>query len=399
MNVKKSIIIIAAILISGFLISTLLSNQKKPMKRRATQGKKLNYTIETVKNQLLTTTTELGGHLYAFDKVDIFAEVSGLLLNSTKRFKGGAHFSRGEPLIRIDDSVYRNNVLSQKSGLLNAITLMLPDFSIDFPQRTEIWRDYLKKFSLEKELPQLPEVETDQERYYLASRNIYMQYYQIKSMEATLAKYTINAPYDGVVTESLINPGTLVRMGQKLGSFSSTELYELEAFANLEEIKHLKLGQEVLLTTDELSGQFKGKIKRINQVIEKESQTVTVYITTSDPRLKEGMYLTARINSNIIPDAFRVSRTAIAGKDQVWVVEDSVVNLRKVTIAADEENHVILKGLLNGTRILTKPPVKIYEGMKIQSSERTPVPAGQMPAMENTPKVSAQVSHTKTKRN
>jgi len=371
MNVKKSIIIIAGILITGFLISTLLSNQKKPMKRRPAPEKNLNYKIDTVTKQNLSTTTELGGHLYAFDKVEVFAEVSGLLLNSQKRFKEGAHFSKGEPLVRIDDSVYKNNVLAQKSGLLNAITLMLPDFSIDFPERADIWRDYLKKFSLNQELPPLPEAATDKERYYIASKNIYMQYFQIKSMEATLAKYTITAPYDGVVTESMINPGTLVRMGQKLGSFTSTETYELEAFASLDKVKHLNVGQKVYLTTDELDGQFRGRIERINQVIEKESQTVTVYITTSDPSLKEGMYMTAQIKSNTIEDAFRVPRTAMVGKDQVWVVQDSVLKLQKITVAADEEDHIILQGLQTDTRILTVPPVKAYEGMKLTIADRS----------------------------
>ncbi|MFO7890757.1 MAG: efflux RND transporter periplasmic adaptor subunit [bacterium] len=385
MNVKKSIIIIAGILITGFLISTLLSNQKKPMKRRPAPEKILNYKIDTVTNQNLSTTTELGGHLYAFDKVEVFAEVSGLLLNSTKRFKEGAYFTKDEPLVRIDDSVYKNNVLAQKSGLLNAITLMLPDFSIDFPERAETWRNYLKKFTLNQELPPLPDAETDQERYYIASKNIYMQYYQIKSMEATLAKYTISAPYDGVVTESMINPGTLVRMGQKLGSFTSTEIYELKAFANLDEIKHLRVGQEVQLTTDELSGKFRGKIERINQIIEKKSQTVTVYITTNNPLLKEGMYMTAQINSNTISNAFRVPRTAMVGKDQIWVVQDSVLKLQIVTVAAEGEDHIILQGLQTGTRILTVPPVKAYEGMKLNNTDR---PAEKKPKALAVPEVS-----------
>ena len=44
-------------------------------------------------------------------------------------------------------------------------------------------------------------------------------------MEATLDKYTIKAPFNVVVTQSNINPGTLVRNGQKLGEFINTYLY------------------------------------------------------------------------------------------------------------------------------------------------------------------------------
>ena len=242
-----------------FLINGVLSNQKKPMKRRPVNQTNKQVKIVTVKNEAIRTEFDISGHIRALDKVEMYAEVSGILLNTPKRFKEGNRFSTGEALIKIDDSVYRNNVLAKKSSLLNQLTLLLPDLSIDFPASAPKWEHYLQQYDLEKTLSPIPVPGSDQEKYYIASRNIYDQYYTIKSMEATLAKYAITAPYAGVVTESNINPGTLVRAGQKLGEFTNTAIYELEAFASVHQVQHLKPGDPVTLFSDDMPYSFQGQ--------------------------------------------------------------------------------------------------------------------------------------------
>lgn len=367
MNRKLALILAAAILAAGVLISAILSNQRKPVKRRPVLKKQEVVTAVTVKNGVERTVLNLSGPLRALDQVDVYAEVSGALLYTDKRFKPGNSFRKGEPLIRIDDSVYRNNLLAQKSGLLNQLTLLLPDLSIDFPESAELWSSYLERFDLERPLPPLPDTGSEKERYYIASRDIYSQYYSIKSMEATLAKYTIRAPYDGVVTASSINPGMLVRQGQKLGEFVNTSVYEVEVFADLDEIKHISVGLDATLTCDDLPGEFKGTVSRVNELIDKSTQTVAVYITTTDQRLRNGLYMRARIESGPIENALRVPVGALAGEGQVWVLNDSALKLVDVEVAAVENGNVLLRGLPEGTLLVLDPPTDAKPGLKIPS--------------------------------
>jgi multidrug efflux pump subunit AcrA (membrane-fusion protein) len=375
MNRRTALIIAAGVLAAGFIISVVLSNQRKPLKRRSVSKKQEIVTAITVRNDVMTTTLGLTGPLSALDQVDVYAEVAGVLLSTGKRFKPGNSFRRNEPLIRIDDSVYRNNLLAQKSGLLNQLTLLLPDLSIDFPERAGKWHTYLDRFELEKPLVPLPELGSEKERYYIASRNIYSQFYNIKSMEATLAKYTIRAPYDGVVTSSSINPGTLVRQGQKLGEFVSTSVYEVEVFAGLDEVKHISVGLDAVLTCDDLPGEFQGTVSRVNEVIEKSTQTVAVYITTTDERLRNGLYMSARIKSNPIDNAVRVPVSALAGESQVWVLKDSALKLVKVEVAAVENGQVLIRGLADGTILVLDPPTDASPGLKIPP-EALSIPGG-----------------------
>ncbi|MFC2146883.1 efflux RND transporter periplasmic adaptor subunit [Acidobacteriota bacterium] len=366
MNKNKWVWVIAGLMLAaGFVISNILSNQKQPMRRKTDTARQKSIPLITVQNKDIEIPIEMSGPLYAYDKVEIFAEVSGVLLNIPKHFKAGTPFKKGEVLIKIDDRVYKNNVLAQKSSLLNQLTLLLPDLSIDFPQSSQRWETYLKNMNLQEELDPLPDPASDKERYYIASRNIYNQYYVIKGMETTLSKYTIRAPFAGVVSVSLINPGTLVRVGQNLGEFISTEVYEMEASVSLFDANRLETDQPVNLTSEDVQGEFTGYIRRINRVLDPSSLTVKVYIHLQDPRLRDGMYMVAKAEGKPISGAVAVAKDLLVENSRLFAVENSILVLKPVRVVAERGDIAIVRGLVNGTKILGEVWAEAREGMEI----------------------------------
>lgn len=365
MKRSKSLIIAGLIIIIGIILSAVLTSQKKPVGRRSRPDSPQQVRTILAQKKNIRTTVTISGPLSALDRVEVFAEVSGVLQQTGKRFKPGNSFEKGETLILIDDSVYRNNLLAQKSSLLNQLTVLLPDLSLDFPESAGRWRSYLEKFRLEKSLPPLPEPGSEKERYYIASRNIYNLFYTIKSMESTLAKYRITAPYDGVVISSSINPGTLVRQGQKLGEFISTRIYEMTGSADPQEADLLAVGMPAALTCRDLPGRFRGTISRINNVIDRNTQTVEVYITTEDSRLRDGLYMTASIQSRELDNVTVIPSKSLAGNGKVWVLRDSTLSMADVDVVAVQEKEVVVRGLQDSLRVVTDPPVKAYEGMTV----------------------------------
>jgi multidrug efflux pump subunit AcrA (membrane-fusion protein) len=357
--------IAALVVVAGLVISNILSNQKEPMRRRPGAAGQKSIPIITIQNKDIQLPIEMSGPLYAYDKVDIYAEVSGVLLNASRHFKAGTPFEKSGVLIRIDDRVYKNSVLAKKSSLLNQLTLLLPDLSIDFPQSSQRWETYLKNMDLHKDLEPLPEPTSDKERYYIAARNIYNQYYEIKGMETTLSKYTIRAPFSGVVTQALINPGTLVRVGQKLGEFISTEVYEMEASVGLFDANRLELGQPVILSSEDVQGTFTGHIRRINRVLDATSLTVKVYIHVQDPLLRDGMYMVARAEGKPIPFAVAVSKDLIVEQNNLFAVENSKLVLKQVRVVTERGDSAIVRGLADGTKILGEVWADAREGMEL----------------------------------
>ncbi|KAA3659092.1 MAG: HlyD family efflux transporter periplasmic adaptor subunit [Calditrichaeota bacterium] len=352
-NRKTSLMITAGILIIGFLISSVLSNQKESLQRNTIPENKKEIRTIKIENEDMNAHISTSGRLTAYNKIEIYAEVSGVLEKNSIRFKEGNTFKKGERLVQIDDQVYRNNLLAQKSSLLNLLTLLLPDLKIDFPGELEKWENYLADFDLNKNLRPLPEASSDQEKYYIASRNIFNLYYTAKSMEATLEKYTIRAPYAGVVTESNLNPGTLVRAGQKLGEYTNTSIYELQVAVGVIDVNYLQTGMHVNLISEDIPGNYSGKIVRINKTIDQATQTINVFIHTSNDRLKEGLYMTANFDVLGEKNVVEIPRSGLTKDREVYVVVDSnAIAIKKVDIIKNTNDNVVVKGLKDGDFIL-----------------------------------------------
>ena len=366
---KWAWIIAGFLVLAGWIIGDILSKQKEPMKRKTETTREKSIPIITIKNTDINLPITMSGPLYAYDKVELYAEVSGVLLKTPKQFKAGTAFNRSEVLIKIDDEVYKNNVLAQKSSLLNQLTLLLPDLSIDFPESAKNWENYLQHMDLQKILNPLPDPANDKERYYIASRNIYNQYYVIKGMETTLSKYTIRAPFSGIVSDTQINPGTLVRVGQKLGDFISTEVYEMEASVSLFDANRLDVGQEVTLTSEDVQGTFTGNIRRINRVLDPSSLTVKIYIHTKDPKLRDGMYMIAETSGKPVPNAAEISKDLLMENNQLYTVENSKLVLKPVRVIAERGDKAIIRGLADGTKILGEVWAEAHVGLEIPDSE------------------------------
>ncbi|MBU1099306.1 MAG: efflux RND transporter periplasmic adaptor subunit [Bacteroidetes bacterium] len=354
MSKSKSFLVAVGILLFGVIISVIFSSQPGLKPGEPITKSKNNFkTVKTSKTDL-SNVVETTGRVNALNKIEVFAEVSGLLTQNSEKFKAGNYFKKGEQLVHIDDEVYKNNLYAQKSNLLNQITLLLPDISFDFPQSAQKWENYLNSFSFDSEIKPLPETSNSKERNYLAAKNIYNLYYTIKSMEATYDKYTIEAPFNGIVTESNINPGTLVRGGQKLGEFIGTAIYEIEVAVNENDAKYLRAGQNVTLESQNSDQNFAGKINRINAAIDRATQMIKVFIRSNDMSLKDGMYVTAKVESGELKNVSIVPRSAVNQEDEVYVLKDNSASPCKVEIVKSLGNNIYVKGLEENDEVLSE---------------------------------------------
>jgi len=349
-----AILLALGILTGGFLISNVLSKQKKELPRQQTEANRRKLHTLTVRTDNRPAEIQTSGRLYALNKIEIVTEVSGVLESQPREFRAGQRFEKGEVLIKIDDRVYHHNLLAQKSNLLNQLTLLLPDIRLDFQTSYPKWEAYLQSFHLEAPTPALPETRDSQEKYYIASKNIYNQYYNIKSMEATLEKYTLRAPFSGVITMAEINPGSLVRAGQKIGEFMNTDQFELAVPVAVSEVRFLKTGQSVQLTAADLGRLVTGEIRRINPAIDPQTQTVHAYIRVAAPGLIDGMYLNAQIALSLQGFVTEIPRKALISKNQVYIVHEKKLRLQEVEVILASGSNVLVRGLESGSTVLTQ---------------------------------------------
>ena len=347
-----AILLGSGIILIGLFAAFVLSAQKTPTKMKGNSGDRQNISMVTVETEATPLQFRAGGRVTSSNRIDIFAEVSGVLQSTAVPFKEGRYFRRGDTLIRIDGGVYRNNLIAQKSSLLNQLTQVMPDVHMEFPSEAGKWERYLSAFSLEQELASLPKSSGEKETYFLAARNIYNLYYSVKSMEATMAKYTLTAPFNGVVAQSMLNPGTLVRNGQQLGVFVNTDRYEVALPMSIENVQLLRVGMTAKLQANGIDGTLSGIVSRINPVVEQSTQTATVYLEVSDARLSDGMYVTAVLEAKESTIAAKIPRTAVDNGGFAYVTSDAGLEQRPVLTISELGEQLVVQGLANGDIIL-----------------------------------------------
>lgn len=322
---------------------------------------------ETMPAQLasISTTLDVEGQLSAFDKVEIYSEIGGMVESSGRTFKVGTYFPKGSALLQIDDSEARLALLAQKSTLLNAIAQAMPDLKIDYAESFPAWEAYLNAFDVEQPIQALPAPKTDQEKRFIATRNLYTQYYNIKSQEERLDKYTLHAPFGGVLTAADVQVGTVIRTGQKLGELMANGNYELVATVPLSDLNYLKNGSEVTLSSEDIEGTWQGRVKRISDQIDPGSQTVQVFISVNGKDLREGMYMRGEVASRQVEDAMRIPRDLLVDQKGVYVVQDSLLQLRSVNVIKMEAETVIVTGLSGQEQLLANPLPGAFDGMRV----------------------------------
>ena len=348
----KYALIIVFLLIGAWILSSILSSQNKDDLRNPVEKKVPKESVIEVKNEIQSSVINTSGRMYAFNKVEIFAEVTGVLESSSKSFKAGYRFNKDDVMIIVNSDVYLNSLLAKKSNLLNQLSFLIADAKVDFPDSYQKWNDYLSNFDMQKPLEPLPADLSKRETQYIASHNILSLYHEIKSMEATLDKYTIKAPYNGIVTESNINPGTLVRNGQKLGEFINTYLFEMAAPVKAADLRKISIGKEVELTTVDNNKIYKGKIVRINSTVDQQTQSVQVYVQSSEKGILDGMFFNVAIKVQFDKKLARLPLQAIHNGTQVKVKTDENTKLVDVTIIEKTATDYLVTGLEDGVLVV-----------------------------------------------
>lgn len=322
--------------------------------------------VDTVQNGTVPIVVPANGNLIAKKRVELYSEVQGVFRPGSKLFRTGQEYSAGQTLIRIDANEYYASVQSAKSNLYNLLTSIMPDLRLDYPEIYPKWQAYLNGFDLDKTTPPLPELTSEKEKFFITGRQIVTNYYNVKNLEQRLSKYTITAPFNGILTEALVTEGSLVRSGQKLGEFINTDVYELEVSISKTYGDFLSVGKKVELYNLNGTKKYMGEVTRVNGRVDQNSQTITVFIEVAGDDLKEGQYLEAELQAKEESDAIEINRSLLLDNDQIFVVKDSILDLLYVEPIYFTDKTVVLKNIPNGEVIVEKPIPGAYAGMLVK---------------------------------
>ena len=383
----KQIISFSVTLIVSIAVTVLLVSLKSAPKRKPPMDTRPTVGVMQVQNSPVQLTVPVIGRLVAHEKVSILAEVTGVLRVSGKEFLTGQSYLRGEVMLRINREETELSLKAQRSSLLTAVAALLPELRFDYPQSYKLWNSYLQSFNIESPTQALPQSLNEREKFFVANKGIYNSYYQIKAQEARLEKFTIRAPFDGILIQSNITPGNLVRVGQPLGVLINPAVYDFESSVSIEEVDQIQIGDGVLLHSDNIAGSWQGAVTRINQGLDENNQMVKVYASFSAPELRDGMFLRGDVLTSTSVEGLELPRKMLHNGDTVLELIDGAIHYRTVDVVSTRGEVAVVTGLQNGIQLSTKTQ-DLYDGVQVK-----------VPGMELEKAASSESNEKKSKKN
>lgn len=363
---RRLSVVLGFLLIAGGVVTCnkLVGSRKSPDRRPDAVEARAVRTI-VADNGPVPIAIPVTGRVRATDRMLVNAEVGGTLLRSGKAFREGVTFRKGEVLVRIDDAEVRAQVNAQQSAFLRSLVQLVPDLRYDLPEVAAKWEAYLRAVPVDGLLPQLPGMDSEQERNYLAGRGVLDQYYGIRALYERMARYVITAPFDGVVVSAAAEPGTIVNPGMRLGEFIAPGALELETAIPASELPLVKLGDTLRLSSTEGPGHWVGTLHRVGEHIDPATQTVKLFVDVRGEGLRDGMYMSGTIEAGTLADAIAVPRSALLTGQGLYIVQDSLLRRTTVEVAHEGVEDAVVRGISDGAVVVVDRLSGAYEGLRV----------------------------------
>ena len=358
---------IVLLLAFAFFIMKNLENQKEDSKPHKMEKKLPEVRVKTVSYSNIKVDVEQTGRLMSTGRVDLISEVSGKMLQGDVSLTTGQSFNKGDVLLRIYDVEAKLALQAAKSRYLSSIANVLPDLKYDYPDNYQNWLNFFNSIKLQEPLPKIPKVDSENERIYLASRNILNDYFTIKSSESTLKKFVIKAPFKGSFSSVSLQVGAIANPGSRIAKMIRTDLLELEVPLSIDEIPFVKKGAQV--SVDNHGTTIIGKVNRVSDFVDPSSQSILVYVemkNNSSSPLYEGTYMKARFAETELHNVLEVPRECLFNFDEVYIVMNNKLSKRRVNLVKVDEYSAFINGLDEGSNLVIESLINAGDQLPVQ---------------------------------
>lgn len=326
--------------------------------------------VDTVNYSTIWSPVSAPGRLSSLAEVELIAEASGKIETTKTELKKGSKFNKGDVLFTIYPDEAELALRARKSQFLNMLANLLPDISIDFPDKEKVFRDFFSSIDTNKPLPEFPEIETEKLKIFLASRNIYSEYLNIQKDELQLSRHSLKAPFDGTYREVYLEAGAYVNTGGRVARAIRTDLMELEVPLERIDAEWIKSGDKVKVFSDRSSHEWEGVVIRKNQFVDPNTQSQGVFIrlyNNNELPLLAGEFLHAEFHGHPVEKVMKIPRNAVVNSNEVFAVVDGRLEKRIINIVKVNERTLLFRGLEEGEIIVVQPMVNVLEGTPVKT--------------------------------
>jgi RND family efflux transporter MFP subunit len=191
--------------------------------------------------------------------------------------------------------------------------------------------------------------------------------------ETTASFALVTAPFDGVITEKMVEPGNMAAPGTPLMRLEDTRGFRLDVRVDESRAGQISPGAVVPVSLDSGAGGaasvVNGTAAEIGRAVDADARAFLVKITLPDtPGLRSGTFGRAHFSGRT-RRALTVPAGALVHTGQVtsvFVVEKDVARVRLVNVSGNE----VLAGLSEGDLVIAAPPPALADGRRVTGGAR-----------------------------
>lgn len=288
------------------------------------------------------------GTLFNLRTVRIFNQEEGQLVALTHY--PGDRVEAGDQVAKLDDKLLQSQLAKARAARAQA--------EVDFDRQVT-----LKKQNAGSDFD-----------YDNARTSVMLASSEEELLGTRLGYSRINAPFSGIVTERLVEPGDVVPRHSHLLTIEDTSSLRIRCFLSDKKLAALGTGLSASVTIDAIPGQtFEATVTRIHPTIDYSTRLGEIELAFSriPARARAGQY--ARVSYTMDwQDRLFVPTTAIQyyqrGPHVFIVANDNTVREVAVTPGAQVKNRIeIVSGLAAGDRVVTKGFFGLKAGMTVKT--------------------------------
>jgi multidrug resistance efflux pump len=180
---------------------------------------------------------------------------------------------------------------------------------------------------------------------------------------------TIAAPFDGLVTEKMVEPGNMASPGLPLLRLEDTRGFRLEVRVDESRIGRILNGDRVPVFLGTATVSIQGTVVEVSRAVDADARAFLVKIALPDaPGLRSGEFGKARFGGTprralTIPPSAVVRRGQLTS---VFVVDQGVARVRLVNLHESE----VLAGLTDSELVILSPPAGLTDGRRVSAGGR-----------------------------
>jgi RND family efflux transporter MFP subunit len=299
-------------------------------------------------------------------EVTLAAEVGGRVLSIAPRLEAGGEVAAGEVLAEIDPTDYEATLAQAKSALAEA-RLVLAQERARAEQAASDWAKLGRGEATDLALRK-PQIAAAEARVESARAEVGRA---ARDVERTL----IRAPFDARVRAAEIETGAVVMPGNPVATlFSGTEL-EVRLPFPLRDFGFLTRGAEVEFElTATIGGEkhvWPARLDRLTGEVERATLSghgIARVMPAADGGYPPvGLFVEAAVPGKRLEDVVEIPRSAIRGRDEVWVAADGRLALRRVEVLRSRRESLVVRGDFQpADRLVLTRLAAPLEGMKVE---------------------------------